>query len=102
MGNNLSSNAGFASLLLALAGLSVAVVGYPVSAQAPQRAVEEQLWIHRNLGKAFYENPTTNAQAVEEFQKALALAPSSLRERLNYGLALLRSGKTAEGIAELQ
>ena len=45
--------------------------------------------------------PTTQNEAVEEFRKALALAPQSSRERLNYGLALLRAGKTAEGIAEL-
>jgi len=56
----------------------------------------------RNLGKAFYENPTTQKEAVEEFRKALALAPDSARERLNYGLALLRAGKTTEGMAELE
>ncbi|HEX2642862.1 MAG TPA: FG-GAP-like repeat-containing protein, partial [Thermoanaerobaculia bacterium] len=48
------------------------------------------------------ENPTTQYEAVEEFKKALELAPDSPRERLNYGLALLKAGKTAEGIAELQ
>src|SRR5713226_4626924 len=64
--------------------------------------VQESLWQHRNLGKAFYENPTTQVQAVEEFRKALELAPGSSRERLNYGLALLRAGKTAEGVQELQ
>lgn len=63
---------------------------------------EDLLWQHRNRGKAFYENPTTQLPAVEEFQKALALAPDSARERLNYGLALLRAGKTAEGIEELK
>lgn len=65
-------------------------------------SVEERLWQHRNLGKAFYENPTTQAQAVEEFRRALAIAPNSARERLNYGLALLRAGKTKEGVAELE
>jgi tetratricopeptide (TPR) repeat protein len=65
-------------------------------------AREELLWHHRNLGKAFYENPTTQAEAVAEFKKALDLAPGSARERLNYGLALLRAGKVAEGIAELR
>lgn len=65
-------------------------------------SVEEQIWQHRNLGKAFYENPTTQQQAVDEFKKALALAPNSARERLNYGLALLRAGKTSEGVAELE
>jgi len=63
---------------------------------------EDQLWHHRNRGKAFYENPTTQAQAVEEFRRALALAPGSPRERLNYGLALLRAGRTPEGVAELK
>jgi len=65
-------------------------------------AREEMLWHHRNLGKAFYENPTTQYEAVEEFRQALELAPDSPRERLNYGLALLKAGKTAEGVAELE
>lgn len=64
--------------------------------------VEERIWHHRNLGKAFYENPTTQIQAVDEFKKALDLAPASARERLNYGLALLRAAKTKEGAAELE
>ncbi len=64
-------------------------------------ASEELLWHHRNLGKAFYENPTTQYEAVAEFKQALELAPDSPRERLNYGLALLKAGKVAEGIAEL-
>ena len=64
-------------------------------------AIEERLWRFRNLGKAFYENPTTQPQAVQQFRKALDLAPNSARERLNYGLALLRAGKTKEGVAEL-
>jgi tetratricopeptide (TPR) repeat protein len=62
----------------------------------------ERLARLRNLGKAFYENPTTQNEAVEQFRRALQLAPGSARERLNYGLALLRAGKTAEAITELQ
>jgi tetratricopeptide (TPR) repeat protein len=62
----------------------------------------DRLATARNLGKAFYENPTTQKEAVEEFRKALALAPDSPRERLNYGLALLRAGEVEAGIAELQ
>lgn len=65
-------------------------------------SVEERLWHYRNLGKALYENPTTQVQAVEEFRKALALAPNSVRDQLNYGLALLRAGRTKEGVAELE
>ena len=62
----------------------------------------DALWQHRNLGKAFYENATTQAQAVAEFKKALDLSPESVREQLNYGLALLRAGKTAEGLGQLE
>ena len=62
----------------------------------------DELWQYRNLGKAFYENPTTQYQAVDMFKKALDLAPDSPRERINYGLALLRAGKTDAGIAELE
>src|SRR4051794_21105208 len=64
--------------------------------------VDEPLSRHRNLGKAFYENPTTQSQAVIEFRKALDLAPHSNREKLNYGLALLRAGRTTEAVAMLQ
>jgi Tfp pilus assembly protein PilF len=63
---------------------------------------EQTLWHYRNLGKAFYENPTTQLQAVDEFRKALDLAPDSAREQLNYGLALLRAGQTAKAVAQLQ
>jgi hypothetical protein len=67
----------------------------------PTPHASNELWQYRNLGKAFYENPTTHEEAVEQFQKALQLAPDSARERLNYALALLRAGKTDKGIAEL-
>jgi len=63
---------------------------------------EEALWRHRNLGKAFYETPATMGQSVGELKKALDLAPNSFRDRLNYGLALLRAGSVKEGIAELE
>ncbi len=66
------------------------------------RVAGDRLGHYRNLGKAFYENPTTQQQAVDEFKKALDLAPNSVREQVNYGLALLRAGKIKEGVAELQ
>jgi hypothetical protein len=72
-----------------------------VSGMQPQ-SLGDSLARHRNLGKAFYENPTTQQKAVDEFKAALDLAPDSVRERLNYGLALLRAGKTAEAAAELE
>ena len=70
-------------------------------AYRPPTSVREQVWHHRNLGKAYYENPITQLKAVEEFRQALELSPTSTRDRVNYGLALLRAGKTPEGIAEL-
>jgi len=63
---------------------------------------EEALQRHRNLGKAFYENPTTHAEAIAEFKKALDLAPNSIPEKLNYALALLRGGRAPEAIPLLE
>ena len=60
------------------------------------------LWHHRNLGKAFYENPTTQKEAVQEFRKALDMQPDSVRERVNYGLALLKAGETKLAVDELE
>ncbi len=82
--------------------LGGAAAAAPAAVPASPASAEEALWEHRNLGKAFYENPTTSAQAVEELHRALELAPDSARERLNYGLALLKAGRTAEGVAELE
>lgn len=67
-----------------------------------QVELEERLWRARTLGKAFYENPTTQAEAVEQLRAAHALKPDSAPDRLNYGLALLRAGRTDEGIRELE
>jgi tetratricopeptide (TPR) repeat protein len=65
-------------------------------------SVDERLEQARNLGKAFYENPTTANEAIGEFKKALDLAPTSNREKLNYALALIHGGKAAEGVAVLK
>jgi hypothetical protein len=81
--------------------VAASVVAWMLLAQ-PSRPDQGQLWHYRNLGKAFYENPTTQKQAVDEFRKALALAPDSVRERINYGLALLRAGEANAGIEELR
>lgn len=69
---------------------------------APADPAADQLWHLRNLGKAFYENPTTQKEAVEEFKKALDLRPNSVRERVNYGLALLKAGETPAAVVELE
>ncbi|MGC2742977.1 MAG: FG-GAP-like repeat-containing protein [Candidatus Angelobacter sp.] len=59
------------------------------------------MWRHRNLGKAYYENPMTQLKAVDEFRAAMELTSGSPRDETNYGLALLRAGRTKEAIAEL-
>src|SRR5580658_1010299 len=81
--------------------MSVAALVLLFGADA-SRVEQDRIGRFRNLGKAFYENPTTLPQAVDEFKKALDLAPNSAREHVNYGLALLRAGKTKEGVAELE
>ena len=53
-------------------------------------------------GRPYSKRPPRVAQSAAELKKALDLAPDSFRERLNYGLALLRSGSVKEGIAELE
>ncbi len=75
----------------------LAIVG---NAAAPD--VQERIEQSRNLGKAFYENPTTAAEAVAEFKKALDLAPTSDREKLNYALAMLRAGTADAAIPLLK
>ncbi len=71
-----------------------------LGAATPSR--DELLEQDRNLGKAFYENPTTANEAVVEFKKALDLAPNSNREQLNYALALLHAGKAGQALTLLQ
>ncbi|MEP7367639.1 MAG: tetratricopeptide repeat protein, partial [Acidobacteriota bacterium] len=62
----------------------------------------DQLARHRNLGKAFFENPTTHELAAEEFRKAVAEPSSTVEDRVNFGIALLAAGKTEAGVAELK
>jgi tetratricopeptide (TPR) repeat protein len=73
-----------------------------LAAAQPAVTNADRLAAIRNLGKAFYENPTTHKEAVAEFAKAVAMNPRDPKDRLNYGLALLRSGATKEGMAELE
>ena len=81
--------------------LFVLFAGVLLFGQRPAAEVDRLAAI-RNLGKAFYENPTTHKESVAEFAKAVAMRPNDARDRLNYGLALLRSGATREGMAELE
>jgi tetratricopeptide (TPR) repeat protein len=88
-----------APLLTVVAAIVVLVSAGP--GPAGSAANEELLWRYRNLGKALFETPTTVAQSAVELKKALDLAPNSFRERVNYGLALLRSGNNKDAITEL-
>ncbi len=90
-----------ASITFASAALTVAAF-FVFSGAGQGPGTEERLWRHRNLGKALFETPTTQAQSVGELKKALDLAPDSVRERVNYGMALLRTGSTREAIVELE
>jgi tetratricopeptide (TPR) repeat protein len=87
---------------LIFSSLSALLLAGVLSRATDSTDAAEPLARHRTLGKAYYENPAAALQAVAEFKKALDLAPQSNREKLNYGLALLRAGKTAEGVAHLQ
>ena len=80
--------------------LTLILVTLSVS-RAAENGPSNELAHYRNLGKAFYENPTTQYQAVEMFKKALELSPNSPRELLNYGLALLRAGQADQGVQEI-
>ena len=87
-------------LALYLSVPALAVLLLLTAATGP--ANERELWRHRNLGKAYFETPTSLAEAPAELKKALDLAPNSFRDRLNYGLALLRAGDKEHAIAELE
>jgi Flp pilus assembly protein TadD len=85
-----------------LSGLAVAIaLLLQVACSRPSNPQNSEglLTQHRNLGKAFYENPATQQEAVREFE----LAPDSAREKLNYALALLRaSGRDEEAVRRLE
>ena len=74
-----------------------------LSAGCSRQLNKDLLEQHRNLGKAFYENPTTKQEAVREFQQALQIAPDSARDKLIYALALLRAqGREEEAVRLLK
>ncbi len=91
--------AAFLSLAL-IAG--IAVFSTPPSALRMDPETAQRLQELRNLGKAMYENPGTQTQAVGVLREALELNPGSAQEHLNYGLSLLRAGQAEEGIAEVE
>jgi hypothetical protein len=87
--------------LLALAGCAGEETK-PGGGSALDPGVVEERARLRALGKAFYENPATRAEAVDVLHRAWKLDPDSSCDHANYGLALLRAGREDEGIAELE
>ncbi len=83
--------------------LSAGIGAFMLVAACSKPRNQELLDQHRNLGKAYYENPANAQQAVQEFQQALAIAPDSARDKLNYALALLKvQGREEEAVKLLQ
>ncbi len=94
---------GFAAAFLSLALIAgIAVVSTPPSALQMDPETARRLQELRNFGKAMYENPGTQTQAVGVLREALELNPGSAQEHLNYGLSMLRAGQAEEGIAEVE
>ena len=84
-----------------LAALSIVTVGgfWLLLLGQPNRANDARLWRPRNLGKALYENPTTQKDAVEQFRQALALAPGDASVTYNLATALLSQRRDSEAAA---
>jgi tetratricopeptide (TPR) repeat protein len=80
------------------APLPVASVAETLPA-APSSA-EARLASLRNLGKALYENPATQYDAVDVLRQAWELSGEA-RDRVNWGMSLLRAGQAEAGLAEL-
>ena len=94
-----SKTLGVAVAAAVLAGCNAVAPSAPPREEDPVRVRLQQ---HRNLGKAFYENPGAQNLAPDELRKALELNPNSAREHLNLGLALLRVGEMDEGITQIE
>ena len=80
----------------------IAVFSVTPSAFQMDPATARKLQELRNLGKAMYENPGTQTQAVDVLRQAAELNPNSAQDRLNYGLSMLRAGQADEGIVEIE
>ena len=91
----------FAAACIFALGL-IAVVSVPPSAFQMDPDTARKLQQLRNLGKAMYENPGTQTQAVDVLRQAAELNPNSAQDRLNHGLSMLRAGQADEGIIEIE
>ncbi len=83
--------------------IALLIAAVLLSSGADSAALREaELWRHRILGKAYFEDPDSREKSVSELKQALDLAPKSVRERVNYGLALLRNFKVEEAVQQLE
>ena len=80
----------------------IVIISVPSSDLQMDSLTKQKLQELRNLGKAMYENPGTQTQAVDVLRQAAELNPNSAQDRLNYGLSMLRAGQAGKGITELE
>ncbi len=81
---------------------AVLVSSVPVFASEPLAAeTGEQLWLHRNLGLAYFANDEFE-EARREFSTARQLAPDSPAEARNAGIAALLAGDLAGARIDLE
>jgi len=84
----------YAAAVLALSALLLL-------AAADTSPVSPTLAQHRNLGRAFYENPTTQAEAVWSSRR-LSIWREFRAGKAELRAALLRAGRVQEGVAQLK
>ena len=63
-------------------------------------AENDRLWLHRNLGAAYWANEDLE-EAADELELARSLAPDSAPDLLNAGMAALRAGRPEAAISAL-
>ncbi|MCA9751773.1 MAG: VCBS repeat-containing protein, partial [Gemmatimonadetes bacterium] len=61
---------------------------------------DDRLWLHRNLGSAYWANEDLDL-AADELGSALELAPESAADAFNAGAAALRAGRPDDARADL-
>jgi Flp pilus assembly protein TadD len=80
-------------LTLGILGLSLFIYNFSFSSN--------DLYLHQNLGKAFYENEDYE-KAIQEFEECLIIDPQSASNHINLGLALLRATQYEKAFEELE
>lgn len=77
----------------------IAISALLLSSFAPT-AISEDIYYHRNLGKAYVEDEKF-PEAIKELEECVKLKSNSALDRINLGIAYLNAGKLEESIKEL-